>query len=66
MEKADGTFLYEFACHEVIEAGRNHNIVIGPCPQSNVDVKKIALDSKATAVLSLQNEAEKEQRHVNT
>lgn len=65
IEKADGTFLYDFACHEVIEEGRIHNIIIGPCPQSNIDVKKIVIENKITAVLSIQNETEKEQRQIS-
>lgn len=65
VEKADGTFLYDFFYNEIIEDSKKHNILVGPCPQTNADVKKMVLEGKVTAVLSLQTEAEQEQRAIN-
>lgn len=53
VEKADGTFLYDFFFNEILEDGKRHNIVVGPCPQSTADVKKMVNEGKVTAVLSL-------------
>lgn len=58
VEKADGTFLYDFFFNEIIEEGKKYGIIVGPSPQANADVKKMVNEGKVTAVLSLQTQYE--------
>jgi len=53
VEKADGTFLYGFFFNEIVESGRQHNIVIGSYPLYEIDVEKMVKNGKITAVLNL-------------
>ena len=41
VEKADGTFLYDFFFQELKNGKLSLRIIIGSCPQSETDVKKI-------------------------
>jgi len=62
VEKADGTFLYGFFFNEIVEQGRQHNVVIGSYPLYEVDVEKMVKNGKVTAVLNLQTDEEMVQR----
>ena len=62
VNKADGTFLEGFFFNEIGESNKSFNIILGPYPLYQVDVEKMAQDGRVTAVLSLQNNYEKEQR----
>ena len=65
VEKSDGTFLQGFFMSEITEHKNPHNIILGSYPLYEVDVKSIAVKSRATAVMSLQSDYELAQRGVN-
>ena len=53
VEKADGTFLEGFFFHPVNEGGEFKNIVLGPYPLHEIDVKQIVQKTNIDAVLSI-------------
>lgn len=65
VEKADGTFLYGFFFNEVVEPGRQHNIVVGSYPLYEIDVTKMTKNGKVNAVLNLMSDEEMAQRGLN-
>lgn len=64
-EKAEGTFLQGFFFHEIGEDNTTFNIILGSYPLYEVDVDRMQMDGRITAVLSLQSNEEIAQRGVD-
>lgn len=65
INKTDGTFLQGFFYNEVMDGKDKTNILIGSYPLFETDVKDLAKNGHADAILSLMSDQELVQRGIN-